>query len=78
VWLDDPNLSIASQMPFIFECENCSFEMDNDRFKNRSDVQNPVVRQISLQCSSCGAAYHYDKTPQSDRAALTWTSAFIK
>jgi len=78
VWLDNPTQGIGPQMPLNFECESCQNMMDNHRFKNMGVLQTPAIRQISVVCSVCGTVYHYDITPESDRASLGWIHTFLK
>lgn len=76
VWFSDPNQGIAQQMPVTFECEVCQLWIDLSRYKTQGVLQSPAVRQTSISCSGCGAAYHFDITPEADRASLTWIHAF--
>ncbi len=77
VWVDNPNQGIAQQMPTTFECEVCAIDMDLTRFKDMGALQTTAVRQVSLNCSNCATQYHWDSTPELERAGLTWTASFI-
>lgn len=78
VWLDDAVASLSAQVPYPFACPSCGNFVDLTRIKTEATFQRPEVHSVAVGCRECGAALHFDKTPEDRREGLTWTSRFAE
>jgi hypothetical protein len=75
-WLPDPAASIASQLPEAMTCPACTTPINLSRLQNLAGLQQVNIFSVSVTCSVCSAVFHFDKTPEADRAGLAWLNTY--
>lgn len=76
IWLDDPDKTLAEQMPYPMACPSCAGLVDLSRVKADRTFSLPNVFSTALGCRTCGSVLHFDKTPMAARPSLQWTKRY--
>lgn len=73
VWVDFADRALADQITKPLPCPRCAWPLHIGPL-----FADPSFASIAINCSSCGAQIHVDRTPVAERVNLRWLHGFTK